>query len=75
MIAFVFKEGGLVLEGSDGPFVENVASLSYAGGSDPPDLSQETLKLCVCINSGKLFAVPAPFTCDQANEDENPCVD
>ncbi|KAK2165402.1 hypothetical protein NP493_1367g01021 [Ridgeia piscesae] len=37
------------------------------------DDAVNTFKLCVCANTGQLFLVPAPYTCHQANEDQNPC--
>ena len=35
--------------------------------------TKEGYKVCVCSNSGLIFAVPGVNTCEQANEDENPC--
>ncbi|KAI0216398.1 Beta-sarcoglycan [Lamellibrachia satsuma] len=45
----------------------------YLAISSQQDNAVKTFKLCVCANSGQLFLVPAPYTCHQANEDEDPC--
>ena len=61
----------LVLDGADGVLMDQVNKLPRP---DVPDLNVATYKLCMCWPSGRVFAVPAPYTCDKASETENPCL-
>ena len=64
----------LVLEGGgEGIYLAKSRQLPLTsqGGSR----AETSFKICVCLESGRLFGVPAPLRCDQANEDENPCAD
>lgn len=47
--------------------------IRYLPISSMHDDAVKTFKLCVCANTGQLFLVPAPYTCHQANEEQNPC--
>ena len=60
--------------GSDGIVLDQVQALPLAT-MDASDSTVDSYKVCVCMPSGRVFLVPATYRCDQANEDQNPCVD
>ncbi len=59
--------------GKGGIYIDQARKLPVTSrGGSTADLSY---KICVCVPSGRVFAVAAPLRCDQANEEENPCDD
>ena len=63
-----------MFDGKSTMYLDQVNRLSSATGKETDDI-ETSYRLCVCMPSGRVFAVPSPFHCDQANEQKNPCVD
>lgn len=70
-----FQGHEVLLDGATGTYFNKVADIAYANPTDDANPAEPTYKVCVCVPSGKLFIVPNPFRCDQANEETNPCLE
>ena len=67
------QDASIVLSSPGGYYMDQVAAFPVTTSPLQPPI--EAYKVCVCLPTGKVFAVPANLTCLHTNEQENPCVE